>query len=182
MSSSYYRDTQEKTPLHRRTENRKSNQVKPSVSSAKLHETRNVICGFLRRQLMVVLIITGAFLGFIIGYGINKPVQNLSPVAKYNVIILIGFPGELFIRMLKMLILPLITCSLIVGLAGLDSRVSGKVGLRAVIYYLSTTVIAAILGIILVSAIRPGSRMPRPSEEEEQQLVRPLDSFLDIVR
>ena len=163
-------------------ENGKTKHAKPSVSSAKLHETRNVICGFLRKQLMVVLIITGAFLGFIIGYGINRQVQNLSPEAKYNVIILIGFPGELLIRMLKMLILPLITCSLIVGLAGLDSRVSGKVGLRAVVYYLSTTVIAAILGIILVSAIRPGSRMSQPSEEEEQQLVRPLDSFLDIVR
>lgn len=163
-------------------ENGNLNQTKPTTSSANFDKTRNMIFGFLRKRLMVVLMITGACLGFIIGYGINGPVQDLSPEAKYNAIILIGFPGELLIRMLKMLILPLITCSLIVGLAGLDSRVSGKVGLRAVIYYLSTTVIAAILGIILVSAIRPGSRMPRPSEEEEQQLVRPLDSFLDIVR
>lgn len=163
-------------------ENGNLNQTKPTTSSANFDKTRNMIFGFLRKRLMVVLMIAGACLGFIIGYGINGPVQDLSPEAKYNAIILIGFPGELFIRMLKMLILPLITCSLIVGLAGLNSRVSGKVGFRAAVYYLSTTVIAAILGIILVSAIRPGSRMPRPSEEEEQQLVRPLDSFLDIVR
>ena len=163
-------------------ENEKLNQTKSTTSSANFHKTRNMIFGFLRKRLMVVLMITGACLGFIIGYGINGPVQDLSPEAKYNAIILIGFPGELLIRMLKMLILPLITCSLIVGLAGLNSRVSGKVGFRAAVYYLSTTVIAAILGIILVSAIRPGSSMRRPSEEEEQQLVRPLDSFLDIVR
>ena len=163
-------------------ENGNLNQTKPTTSSANFDKTRNMIFGFLRKRLMVVLMITGACLGFIIGYGINGPVQDLSPEAKYNAIILIGFPGELFIRMLKMLILPLITCSLIVGLAGLNSRVSGKVGFRAGVYYLSTTVIAAILGIILVSAIRPGSSMRRPSEEEEQQLVRPLDSFLDIVR
>lgn len=163
-------------------ENGNLNQTKPTTSSANFDKTRNMIFGFLRKRLMVVLMITGACLGFIIGYGINGPVQDLSPEAKYNAIILIGFPGELFIRMLKMLILPLITCSLIVGLAGLNSRVSGKVGFRAAVYYLSTTVIAAILGIILVSAIRPGSSMRRPSEEEEQQLVRPLDSFLDIVR
>ena len=163
-------------------ENGNLNQTKPTTSSANFDKTRNMIFGFLRKRLMVVLMITGACLGFIIGYGINGPVQDLSPEAKYNAIILIGFPGELFIRMLKMLILPLITCSLIVGLAGLNSRVSGKVGFRAAVYYLSTTVIAAILGIILVSAIRPGNSMRRPSEEEEQQLVRPLDSFLDIVR
>ena len=163
-------------------ENGNLNQTKPTTSSANFDKTRNMIFGFLRKRLMVVLMIAGACLGFIIGYGINGPVQDLSPEAKYNAIILIGFPGELLIRMLKMLILPLITCSLIVGLAGLNSRVSGKVGFRAAVYYLSTTVIAAILGIILVSAIRPGSSMRRPSEEEEQQLVRPLDSFLDIVR
>ena len=163
-------------------ENGNLNQTKPTTSSANFDKTRNMIFGFLRKRLMVVLMITGACLGFIIGYGINGPVQDLSPEARYNAIILIGFPGELLIRMLKMLILPLITCSLIVGLAGLNSRVSGKVGFRAAVYYLSTTVIAAILGIILVSAIRPGSSMRRPSEEEEQQLVRPLDSFLDIVR
>ena len=182
MTDSYYRDTHKNLLPLRSMENEKLNQTKPSTSSAKFHETRNMISGFLRKRLMVVLMITGACLGFIIGYGINGPVQNLSPEAKYNAIILIGFPGELLIRMLKMLILPLITCSLIVGLAGLNSRVSGKVGLRAVVYYLSTTVIAAILGIMLVSAIRPGSHMTRPIEEDEQQLVRPLDSFLDIVR
>ena len=94
----------------------------------------------------------------------------------------LGFPGEILIRMLKMLILPLITCSLIVGLATLDSRVSGRVGGRAVTYYLTTTVLAAILGLILVSAIKPGSGMSRPEKEKEQELVRPLDSFLDIIR
>ena len=182
MSDSYYRETHKKLPLLRSMENEKLNEKKPSTSSVKLHETRNAIFGFLRKRLMVVLMITGACLGFIIGYGINGPVQRLSPEAKYNVIILIGFPGELLIRMLKMLILPLITCSLIVGLAGLNSKVSSKVGLRAAVYYFSTTVIAAILGIILVSAIRPGSQMTPPTEAEEQQLVRPLDSFLDIVR
>jgi len=144
--------------------------------------TLGAIFGFIRTHLMVLLIITGAFLGFIIGYSINAPVQELSPVAKYNLIILIGFPGELLIRMLKLLILPLITCSLITGLAVLDSKVSGRVGLRAVVYYLSTTVIAAILGIILVSAIQPGSGMSTKGVQREEQLVRPLDSFMDIIR
>lgn len=176
----YQMEASEKAHLHKRNSNNFYNINKKETS--KIQETGEVICGFLKKQLMVVLIICGAFLGFIIGYAINEPVQRLSPEAKYNVIILVGFPGELLIRMLKMLILPLITCSLIVGLAGLDSKVSGRVGLRAIIYYLTTTVIAAILGMILVSIIRPGNHVFRENQDEEEQLVRPIDSFMDIVR
>ncbi|XP_057313469.1 excitatory amino acid transporter-like [Hydractinia symbiolongicarpus] len=136
----------------------------------------------LKKNLLVVLIIIGALIGFIVGISINKPIQKLEQSDRYTAIIIIGFPGELLIRMLKLLILPLITCSLIVGLANLDSRVSGKIGGRAVVYYLSTTCMAAILGLVLVSAIKPGNSMSPPENPKEQELVRPLDSFLDIVR
>ncbi|XP_057313739.1 excitatory amino acid transporter-like [Hydractinia symbiolongicarpus] len=135
-----------------------------------------------REHKLVFMIIIGASLGFLIGILINDPIQDLNPDDRYTAIIIIGFPGELLIRMLKLLILPLITCSLIVGLANLDSRVSGKIGGRAIVYYLSTTCMAAILGLVLVLAIKPGDSMSRPKDKKEQELVRPLDSFLDIVR
>jgi len=137
---------------------------------------------FIKKHLLVLLIITGALIGLIIGLSINKAVQKLEQPARYNVLILIGFPGELLLRMLKMLILPLITFSLITGLAGLDGKVSGKIGLRAIVYYMSTTCMAAVIGLILVSAIRPGSGMVRPDDPKPQKMVKPLDSFMDIVR
>ena len=49
-------------------------------------------------------------------------------------------------RMLKMMILPLIISSLIAGLANLDMGSSGRMGGRAVLYYLSSTLLAVILG------------------------------------
>ena len=52
-------------------------------------------------------------------------------------------------RMLKMMIIPLIVSTLVAGLAGLDSTASGKMGLRAIVYYMSTTFIAVVLGIVL---------------------------------
>ena len=64
---------------------------------------------------------------------------------------LIIFPGELLLRLLKMLILPLIISSLITGLAQLDPKSSGKMGSRAIAFYISTTLIATITGKIFSS-------------------------------
>ena len=134
-----------------------------------------------RKHLLVILIIIAAALGFIIGIAINSAVQKLEEPDRTTVVTVIGFPGDLLIRMLKMLILPLIVSSLIVGLSGLDAQVSGRLGYRAVAYYMSTTVLAVILGMILVSAMKPGKNAEKPPQDKRDP-VKPLDSFLDIIR
>ena len=85
-------------------------------------------------------------------------------------------------RMLKMLILPLIVSSLIVGLASLDQRASGRLGKRAVCYYMGTTFCAVALGIILVIAIYPGGTRQEVEQNKQDKRVRPLDSFMDLIR
>ena len=77
----------------------------------------------------------------------------------------VRYIGELFLRMLKALILPLIIPSLISAIGSLDMSLSGKVGGRAVGYYMATTVLAVILGIILVQAIHPGRQSENASDE-----------------
>ena len=74
----------------------------------------------------------------------------------------------------------------LLGLAGLDAKSSGRMGSRAMVYYMSTTVIAAILGVILVLSIHPGnpklrggSSAPSPPKNQE---VNSLDAFLDLIR
>ena len=69
----------------------------------------------------------------------------------------VAYIGKLFLRMLKALILPLIIPSLIAAIGQLDMTLSGKIGGRAIAYYMSTTVLAVILGIILVTSIQPGA-------------------------
>lgn len=101
-------------------------------------------------------------------------------------VMLIGFPGELLMRMLKMLIIPLITSSMIAGLAQLDAKSSGRMGSRALAYYFGTTLLAAILGIVLVIVIHPGN--PKIKQEAMKAVkdtdtkVSTLDAMLDLVR
>ena len=57
----------------------------------------------------------------------------------------VSYLGELFLRALKALILPLIVPSLITAVGSLDMSLSGRVGGRAILYYLATTVLAGVM-------------------------------------
>lgn len=136
------------------------------------------IGAWMKENLLLVLTILGVLLGLLLGF-----------VARFftygeDVIMLVSFPGEILMGMLKMLILPLIISSMISGLSMLDPKSSGKMGSRALVYYFATTIFAAIVGIIMVSVIHPGD--PSIKEEvgtgTEDKKVSTLDAFLDLVR
>ncbi|MEC9486318.1 MAG: dicarboxylate/amino acid:cation symporter [Prosthecochloris sp.] len=70
----------------------------------------------------------------------------------------VSFVGDLFIRVLTMLVVPLIIAAMITGISRLgDVRRLGPLGTRTLLYYLSTTAIAVTIGIVLVLIIEPGT-------------------------
>ena len=89
-----------------------------------------------------------------------------------------GWMGQFFLRCLKMLIVPLILFSMITGIASLgDIRNLGRPGATTIIYYLSTTGLAVLLGIVLVNIIQPGVSFERQELTiEEQAKVEHLES------
>ncbi|MEN8225093.1 MAG: dicarboxylate/amino acid:cation symporter [Bacteroidota bacterium] len=69
----------------------------------------------------------------------------------------VSWMGDVFLRALKMLIIPLILSSLISGIANIGSGTSlGRLGLKTISYYITTSLLAIITGQILVNIIRPG--------------------------
>ncbi|XP_077439900.1 excitatory amino acid transporter 5-like isoform X2 [Vanacampus margaritifer] len=93
------------------------------------------------------------------------------------------FPGELLMRMLKMLILPLVVSSLMSGLAALDAKCSSRLGLITVSYYLWTTFVAVIVGIVMVSIIHPGGAAQKEdSEDSGKPIMSSADALLDLIR
>uniref|UniRef100_A0AAY4D7B5 Amino acid transporter n=1 Tax=Denticeps clupeoides TaxID=299321 RepID=A0AAY4D7B5_9TELE len=114
----------------------------------------------------------------VLGFGLRPYKLSIREVKYFS------FPGELLMRMLQMLVLPLIVSSLVTGISSLDSKASGKMGVWAVIYYMVTTFIAVFIGIIMVVIIRPGkgNRDSPVSSSGNIEPVQAADAFLDLIR
>lgn len=81
---------------------------------------------------------------------------------------LLGPIGLIFIKLLKMLIVPLILASMVVGVAKVgDIRKLGGLGGRTFVFYISTTFASVIVGLIAVNIIKPGGNKPLAGEVPE---------------
>ena len=95
----------------------------------------------------------------------------------------VKFIGELFLQMLKGIIIPLIVPALIASIGSLSTKVAGKVGLRAIVYYLTTTIFAVVLGITLVLTIKPGvGKEGDKAPSGERRNVTTPDTMMDLIR
>ncbi len=79
---------------------------------------------------------------------------------------LFDFVGKLFLNALKMLIVPLITASIIVGVAGIGgSEGIGRLGGKTLLYYLSTSLLAILVGLLVVNLMAPGIIDGQPAKD-----------------
>uniref|UniRef100_A0A8C6YCD8 Amino acid transporter n=1 Tax=Naja naja TaxID=35670 RepID=A0A8C6YCD8_NAJNA len=137
----------------------------------------------LRANLLVLLTVAGVVAGVVLGMAVRRP-GGLGAAE----VQLFAFPGELLLRLLKMIILPLVVCSLVAGAASLDPAVLGRLGGWAMLFFLVTTLLAASIGVSLASAIQPGAGAADSSlanygdSDGVPARKEVVDSFLDLVR
>uniref|UniRef100_A0A8C6WT24 Amino acid transporter n=1 Tax=Neogobius melanostomus TaxID=47308 RepID=A0A8C6WT24_9GOBI len=123
--------------------------------------------------LSVLAVVIGCLLGFFL-----RGKQLSEQEVKY-----FQFPGELLMRMLKMLILPLVVSSLMSGLAALDAKCSSRLGIMTISYYLWTTFVAVVVGIVMVYIIHPGGAAQKEdSEDGNKPMTSSADALLDLIR
>ena len=118
--------------------------------------------------LMVAGIVLGIFSGWMYG----------------SSMLAVEWIGEMFLDALKMLVVPLIISSMIVGIAGLgDVRKVGKTGLIALIYFMLTTCIAVGVGLVMVNIIEPGVAVEMTVEQVPDRVAgKEAVSITDILK
>ncbi|KZN23146.1 amino acid transporter [Haladaptatus sp. R4] len=94
---------------------------------------------------LVYRIAVGFVLGGIFGFIVGKPAAALEPL------------GTLFLRLLKMLVVPLIVFTLLSGVKQLTPTKLGRIGGSVVGLYLATTAIAGFLGLVVANILNPGT-------------------------
>ena len=102
-------------------------------------------------------ILIGMVLGLIVGLFLNFCVND--PYIKNTILMdnIFYLGGNVFIRLMKMLVVPLVFCSIVVGVASIsDIRKIGSIGGRTILIYLVTTTIAIIIALLIGMLIKPG--------------------------
>lgn len=142
----------------------------------------NKVWACLRTNLLTLMTVGGVVAGAVLGVILrNVREEGWSD----REIMYISFLGDIFLRMLKCLILPLIASSLISAIASLDLSLSGKIAARTVAFYLTTTFCAVVLGIIMVVSIQPGANKEDSDIDSGTTSVRnvtTVDTLLDLIR
>ena len=90
--------------------------------------------------------------------------------------------GDLFLRALKMVIVPLILSSIVSGVANIGSGENlGRLGIKTLTYYLSTSVLAILVGLLFVNILQPGSGSDLGLSKTVEQLAVTKESFGDTL-
>lgn len=123
---------------------------------------------------------TRIFLGLILGIVVGFFFTSSPDVA----VTYIKPLGDLFLNLIKMIIVPLVLSSLVVGSASTgDVGKLGRIGVKTVAYYLITTAFAVTLGLILGNLINPGIGMHLPADAavEAQEIPSISETLINIV-
>lgn len=109
--------------------------------------------------------------------------EMIRKTAYYNPAVSnVSWLGDIFLRALKMLIIPLIVSSLISGITNIGSGQSlGRLGIKTISYYLLTSTFAILIGLFLVNMIQPGMGADMNFVQKVEGLVEKQRDFKDLI-
>ncbi len=101
---------------------------------------------------LLARILVGLILGAVVGIVLGFFPDSVKPFVDNS-----KFFGDLFIRLLKMIVVPVILFSLIAGAASIDPGRLGRVGVKIMAYYLFTSALAVAIGLVFANILQPGA-------------------------
>ncbi len=116
---------------------------------------------------LIYKILIGLVVGVIVGIIAGPAIAPVKPL------------GDFFINLLKMIVMPVIFFSLVVGAASISPARGVKVGFKTIVFYMVTTFIAVLLGLAMANLFKPGLGMALVGEEVVRELAAP--SMIDVL-
>ncbi|MBI2221244.1 MAG: cation:dicarboxylase symporter family transporter [Acidobacteria bacterium] len=119
-------------------------------------------------------IFVGLALGIVLGWVISVTDPSWADVVRPF--------GQIFIRMIKMVIAPLIFATLVAGIAGAGhAKAVGRIGLRSIIYFEIVTTIALLIGLVAVNWFEPGAGLTLPTAAGAPAITAQPKTWQDIL-
>ena len=115
-------------------------------------------------QILIAIVLAAVIGGFVFNSYDSTGIQPQLFGVEY--IAIFDYIGTIFLNALKMIIVPLITSSIIVGVAGIGSGGNlGALGGKTLLFYGSTTLAAIMVGLVFINAVKPGIVNGEPARE-----------------
>ena len=120
----------------------------------------------MRSQRLTAYILGAMVLGIAVGYILNLTLpdaQTAKSVAGY-----ISLVTDIFLRLIKMIIAPLVFTTLVVGIAHMgDGATVGRIGAKAMGWFVAASLVSLLLGLFMVNLLRPGDNLNLPLPDPE---------------
>ncbi|MDB5699018.1 MAG: hypothetical protein JWN69_1822 [Alphaproteobacteria bacterium] len=136
---------------------------------------------------LTYFILLALLLGIVTGWAINAGIGDGSAAADARLTDIAGYFSivtTLFLRLIKMIIAPLVFSTLVVGIAHMgDTSTLGRVGLRAVGWFIGASLVSLSLGLVLVNLLQPGAGLnfPIPDASAASGVAREAFNLKDFV-
>lgn len=123
----------------------------------------------------------GLVSGIIVG-ALLYPMKENPIVSKYIVSGLFEFLGQGFLRLVKMIIVPLVFASLVTGTAAMnDVKKLGRIGIKTLAFFMGTTAIGIIAAIVGANILKPGAGIVLENVQKAQYVAKGTDSFVKVL-
>ncbi|EJN39064.1 glutamate/aspartate:proton symporter GltP [Pseudomonas sp. NPDC089395] len=97
-------------------------------------------------------------IGLVLGVAIGALLNHFSAEKAWWISNVLQPAGDIFIRLIKMIVVPIVISSLIVGIAGVgDAKKLGSIGLKTIVYFEVVTTIAIVVGLVMANLFHPGA-------------------------
>src|ERR1700680_3392524 len=113
------------------------------------------------RSTLTTIILIGMLLGIAVGYACHPLWPD--PAVSKSISDYISLMTHIFLRLIKMIIAPLVFATLVVGVAHMgDPKIVGRIGAKAMLWFVSASLVSLLLGLVLVNILRPGDSLNLP--------------------